>query len=145
MIEIWEFGNLKSEMNWKFGKEKQIKILQIVVLIFTLRSCWLEIWNSKEKIWIWLEHLNLEKKEMQNIKEKKRKEKNNVRDSLIRMGRIPLFQPNSRLGDPSHVAQFSHRLLSPPDGAHLSDLPLPPHWVTCVWDPAVSFISTGSE
>jgi hypothetical protein len=39
MIEIWEFGNLKSEMNWKFGKEKQIKILQIVVLIFTLRSC----------------------------------------------------------------------------------------------------------
>jgi hypothetical protein len=52
----------------------------------------------KTKIWIWLEHLNWEKKEMQNIKE---------RHSLSHMGRIPLFQPNSRLGDPSHVAQFS--------------------------------------
>jgi hypothetical protein len=86
----------------------------------------------KKKIWIWHEHLNWEKKEMQNIKE---------RQSLSHMGRIPLFQPNSRLGDPSHVAQFS----PPPDGAHSSDLPLPPNWVTCVWDHAVSFVSTGSK
>jgi hypothetical protein len=31
------------------------------------------------------------------------------------MGRIPLFQPNSRLGDPNHVAEFPscHRLTGP--------------------------------
>jgi hypothetical protein len=44
------------------------------------------------------------KKEMQNIKEKDKKRKKIETPSLSRLGRIPLFQPNSRPRDPKHVA-----------------------------------------
>ena len=69
-----------------------------------------------------------------------------MRDTLsATWAEFPSFSPTRVLVTQVTWPSFPHRLLSPPDGAHSLDLPLPPHWVTCGWDHAVSFVSTGSK
>jgi hypothetical protein len=77
------------------------------------------------------------KKEMQNIKEKDKKEKDPL--PAVR-AEFPSLSPTQVCKNQITWPSFPHRLLSTPDRAHSLDLPLPPQRVACVWDLVVSFV-----